>query len=94
MDLIQLKNYLRIDFNDDDELLLLIIEQANLYLDGAITNWQKIKENTLYQNKVKILEFAVVQSLYDNRGISEANLSSNIIINSLIMQLDLLGVTL
>lgn len=89
-----LKNYLRIDFDYDDDLLHLIKEQANLYLDGSITNWNRIKENDEYNTKVKILEYAVIQCLYDNRGLSETDLSKNTIINSLILQLDLLGATL
>lgn len=94
MDLELIKSYLRIDYDEDDMLLYNISATADLFLEGAITNWEKIKEDSKYQEKVKILQLAVVQDLYDNRGTGVKEPKINHIINSLIRQLDIEGVNL
>lgn len=84
-----LKSYLRIDFEDDNDILNNFFLTADLYLQGAITNWNKIKENEKYKDKVIILYCAVIQDLYDNRGTKTSEIRENRIIQSLIQQLDL-----
>lgn len=93
MNLELIKSYLRIDYEEDDMLLQNILETSELFLEGAITNWNLIKKNKNYQSKVKILQLAVIQNLYDNRGLNVKEPEINHIIESLILQLDLEGVT-
>ena len=93
MDLEIIKSYLRIDYEEDDMFLQNILETSDLFLEGAITNWNKIKEDPKYKNKVKTLRLAVIQNLYDNRGLEEKEPKINHVINSLISQLDILGVS-
>lgn len=60
------KQYLRVDFEDDDKLIESLISVADEYLRGAIGNgYPKDSE------RVKMLERIVVQDLYDTRGLSE-----------------------
>ena len=62
----EVKDYLRIDFNEDDKLLETLIKVADEYLKSAIS--------VTYDNKserAKLLSLIVIQDLYDNRGINE-----------------------
>lgn len=91
MELDVIKSYLRIDFEDDDNLLMLMLETADLFLEGAIKHWDKIKKSEKYSQKVIILIVAVIQNLYDNRGLSIKEANFDRVITSLINQLDLLN---
>lgn len=91
MNLDLIKSYLRIDFEEDDVLLEMMYNTADLFLFGAIKNWNLIKANVNYTDKVKILLAAVVQNLYDNRGLGVKEPSLDKVMSSLIHQLDLLN---
>lgn len=91
MNLELIKNYLRIDFEEDDKLLLYLYNTADLFLEGAIKNWNLLKISSKYNDKVLILLVAVIQNLYDNRGLDVKELSFNKVISSLISQLDLVS---
>jgi len=60
------KSYLKIDFDDDDELLKSLIKTADEYLKSAIS----IKYNSDTE-RAKLLSLIVIQDLYDNRGLTE-----------------------
>ena len=60
------KSYLKIDFDDDDELLNSLIKTADEYLKSAIS----IKYNSDTE-RAKLLSLIVIQDLYDNRGLTE-----------------------
>lgn len=60
------KQYLRIDFEDDDALIGELLLAADEYLCGAIG-----KEHDKDCERAKMLQRIVVQDLYDNRGLSE-----------------------
>lgn len=88
-----IKKYLRIDYEEDDILLNSIYNMADLFLEGAISKWREIKINPKYQSKVELLLASVMQEMYDNRGLnSEKPLKLNLVMSSLISQLDLLEV--
>ena len=38
-----IKNYLRIDFEEDDTLLAVLYDTADIFLKGAISKWDSIK---------------------------------------------------
>lgn len=86
-----IKNYLRIDFEDDDTLLAVLYDTADIFLKGAISKWDSIKVSPKYKDKVIILQSVVIQSLYDNRGLDAKEPKMNIVISSLISQLDSLS---
>lgn len=86
-----IKNYLRIDFEEDDDLLEMMYNTADLFLDGAIKHWNIIKNSPKYVDKVKILLSAVVQNLYDNRGLGVKEPTLDKVMSSLITQLDLIN---
>lgn len=60
------KDYLRVDFDDDDGLIDNLLLAADEYLTGAVgTNYDKNSE------RAKMLQRIVIQDLYDSRGMSE-----------------------
>lgn len=64
MDILNLvKQYLRIDFDDDDDILRLFIDEAKQYIldtSGSEFNAENINH--------KLLLLAVVKDFYDDRG--------------------------
>ena len=62
----EVKNYLHVDFDDDDEILQSLIAAADEYLRGAVNpNYDTMSE------RAKMLSRIVISDLYDNRGISD-----------------------
>lgn len=62
----EVKNYLHVDFDDDDEILQSLIAAADEYLRGAVNpNYDIMSE------RAKMLSLIVISDLYDNRGISD-----------------------
>mgnify|MGYP004616040297 CR=1 FL=1 len=62
----EVKNYLHVDFDDDDEILQSLIAAADEYLRGAVNpNYDTMSE------RAKMLSLIVISDLYDNRGISD-----------------------
>ena len=60
------KSYLHIDFDDDDDILQGLILTADEYLRGAVNpNYDTMSE------RAKMLSLVVISDLYDNRGISD-----------------------
>lgn len=59
------KNYLKVDFEDDDSLIENFIQQAQIYIDACCGT--KYKE---YEDKIKLSELLIkkiVSDLYENR---------------------------
>lgn len=64
--LAEAKNFLRVDFNDDDALISALIKAADEYLCSSVG-----KEYDKNSDRAKTLSLIVIQDLYDNRGISD-----------------------
>lgn len=62
----QVKNFLRIDFDDDNALLDTLINVADKYLQGAIN-----KDYNKDDERAEMLSLIIIQDLYDNRGMIE-----------------------
>lgn len=84
MDLNFVKNYLKIDFDDDDELINMLISTAKEYIINAIGNFDESKTSH------KLLLLSIVANLYENRGTNaKSNEKIAYTIKSLITQLQL-----
>lgn len=62
----EVKNYLRVTYDDDDELLKMLISAADEYLKAAI---HEKYDSEL--SRSKLLVMLVVSDLYDNRELNE-----------------------
>lgn len=80
----EIKNYLRIDFDDDDSLLNTIILAGKEYIKNAIGYIDMDKHS------FKILLYNICADLYERRSyLIDKAIQTNKIINSLILQLQL-----
>lgn len=62
----EVKEYLKIDFDDDDNLINSLIKAADLYLKDAIhKNYDKSDE------RAKMLSLMVIDDMYNNSGLTE-----------------------
>lgn len=84
----EVKNYLRIDYNEDNELLQSLMVAANTYLKSAIDKYDKKKESEYYKDRIKILNCSLIQEWYDNRESYETK-SLSYTIRSLITQIQM-----
>ena len=82
----EIKNYLRIDFDDDDSLLNTIILAGKEYIKNAIGYIDMDKPS------FQILLYTICADLYERRSyLIDKAIHTNKIINSLILQLQLQG---
>ena len=60
------KQYCRIDGNDEDELLKILIENAKYYIEDAVDELNL--ENNKVKSKAELLAAILVSDWYDNRS--------------------------
>ena len=61
----EVKNYIRVDHDEDDELIVTFIYSAETFMKS--NGVQKDYDNDLY----KIATFMLISTWYDNRGLAE-----------------------
>ncbi|GAA0081371.1 head-tail connector protein [Clostridium sp. CTA-6] len=84
------KNYLRIDYNDEDIVLQLCIDNAEEYIRDAIDDFDNKIQIERFQRKAKLLAMMLVQDMFDNRELmAKDNEKYKYIAKSLIMQMNL-----
>lgn len=83
MELSYVKTFLKVDFNDDDEYISLLIDVAREYVVDAIG---KCDENIA---RVKLLMLVIITEMYENRSftVDTANQKAQYTIRSIINQL-------
>ena len=64
MDIETVKNYLRVDYDDDDELILLMLDAVLDEMSELIKDFDRDAPT----NRQKLLILAYVKELYDSRG--------------------------
>ena len=83
-ELTEIKDYLRVDFDDDDSLLNTIILAGKEYIINAIGYVDMSKAS------FKVLLYTICADLYERRSyLIDKVIQTNKIINSLILQLQL-----
>lgn len=85
MTLEEVKNFLKVDFDDDDDLITLEIEAAEEYIADAVGQY---KESSA---RMKLLLLNIVSTLYENRvyTVSQANEKVQYSLRSMVLQLQL-----
>lgn len=84
----QIKNYLRISYDEDDSYIESLISVADSYLQSGITDYKKKSKNKLFKAKAQMLELTLIQNLYDERYLVGQPLETSYIIKSMINQLE------
>lgn len=85
MTLEEVKNFLKVDFDDDDDLITLEIEAAEEYIADAVGQYKESSART------KLLLLNIVSTLYENRvyTVLQANEKVQYSLRSMVLQLQL-----
>ena len=85
MELSEIKKFLRIDFDNDDDILKLIMSAAEEYIRGAVGSFD------VSSSKAKLLFLNIVSSMYENRlyTVDTGNEKLSWINQSVLLQLQL-----
>ena len=84
------KNYLRIDYDEDDTLLQSLMIAAIDYLRDAINDFDKKVEKEKFRNRARIIACVLLQDWYDNREHAESK-DFSYTVRSLMTQLQVGG---
>ena len=68
VDLNEVKNYIKVDCDEDDREINNLIEQAQIYIDSCVG--ENYKNNPSKVKLANLLIKKIVSDLYENRGIS------------------------
>ena len=88
MTLEEVKNYLRVTYDDDDGYLTNLMQVAEDYLVAGVTDYLKKKENDHFKARAEIVKLVIIQNLYDERYMMGQTLEMNYIVRSMITQLE------
>lgn len=88
MTLETIKNYLHIDYSDEDAYLTQLIEVAQIYIDSMVGEYYKADEKAV--KLAELLLMKLISDLYENRGTEIAsNTKKDIIVTSILDKLSL-----
>lgn len=82
----QVKDYLRVDYPDDDRIIMAMMEAAKGYIEAAVGGYDDTDPNA------NMLYLAIVQDLYDNRSLTvteQQKRRMGYMFSSIILQLQL-----
>lgn len=88
MTLEEVKNYLRVTYDDDDGYLTNLMQVAEDYLVAGVTDYLIKKEKEHFRARAEIVKLVIIQNLYDERYMMGQPLEMNYIIRSMITQLE------
>lgn len=83
------KLFLRVDYDDEDNLIDLLINNAEIYLKDAIDDYDSKISNENFKNKAKLAMLVLISNWYDNRDFTEFKVDEKVryTIQSLIQQM-------
>lgn len=89
MELEQVKQYLRVTFNDEDSTLEQLIAVSGAYLAGAVDDYdKKYKASEHFAAAADMTQLAIIADLYENRNQAEKGATDyGFVVRSLITQL-------
>lgn len=71
--LTEVKEYLHVDYDEDDNLITRLMSAADLFLKGKIGQNYPVDDE-----RAKTLSLIIISDLYDNRGLYDSSKGSNI----------------
>lgn len=71
MILSEIKNYLRIDYDEDDEILKNLIEVSETYIESCVGTSYKTDEKA--KKLSDLLQKKIIADMFENRGTEIAN---------------------
>ena len=89
IDLQEAKEWLRIDYDDDNSQIQLLIENAEDYLRDSVDDFDIKVDNDKFKNKAKLAMLVLITNWYDNREFTELDVDekTRYTIHSLMQQM-------
>lgn len=86
----EIKNYLHVDYEDDDKLLEQLINISEIYIDSMVGEGYKADEKAIQLSN--LLKYKLISDMYENRGTEiPNNTKKDIIVTSILDKLSLYG---
>lgn len=82
------KNYLRVEYEDDDDFIEEIIQVADGYIRDGVSNYAEKFKNKDFRLKARLCERALIQNMYDERYLLSYRQSTTYMIAGLIHQME------
>lgn len=91
LELSRVKNYIRVDVDEDDELIKMLMESAYSYVKGAIDNFEEKCKDKLFENKAEHIMLFLIADWYDSRQYSRYEKYNEVshIVTAMIQQIQL-----
>lgn len=84
----EVKLFLKVDYEEEDNYIQLLIDAAENYIQDAIDNYDTKILNTRFKNKAKIVSLALINEAYSNRElITKDDEKYKLIIKSFLLQM-------
>ena len=81
MDLSTVKDFLKVDFSDDDSYILFLIDVAKEYITDSLGSYDNTRQ------KQKYLLLTLIQDMYNNRSYAvKEDEKTRLIIRSIVLQ--------
>lgn len=85
MTLEDVKSYLRIDYEEDDELLTNLIEVSEAYIDSCVGTAYKNDEKAIKLSN--LLQKKLIADMFENRGTEISNSTKDTIVTTILDKL-------
>lgn len=89
MDLEQIKLYLNVDYDDNDELITELIDVAQIYIDKCAGEAYKIDTKLLTLSQLLLKKF--IKDLYEKRSASEEHIKIDRVAQTILIALSNAG---
>lgn len=92
LELATVKEYLRVDYEEDDNQIKLLIGTAETYLEDSVDDFKEKLERDIedkFKNKAKLVMLTLITNWYDSRDFTELKVDEKVryTINSLLQQM-------
>lgn len=89
----EVKPYIRVDYDDEDSLIALLMANAESYLRDSISGFDLKLENDVedrFKNKAKLAMLVLIKNWYDNRDFMEFRVGEKVryTVQSIMLQMD------
>lgn len=88
IDLDKAKNYLRVEYDDDDDYIKELIEVAYTYIREGITGYDTKINHPAFEQKADMVARAIIQNLYDERYMMGRPLEMSYMIRAMMLQME------
>ncbi|NFL80334.1 phage gp6-like head-tail connector protein [Clostridium sporogenes] len=68
--LIEVKQFLRIDYDDEDNFLQLCIQNAEEYIRDAVDDFDTKIQIDRFKTRAKLFSMFIIQDMFDNRELT------------------------